>query len=178
MAGSKLRVREIEPSPTDLERIVRLLMESFGDTSLNRLLFPNPVLVDGVNEEELHWRIKAMTAAAQDPNTHFVVVLEETTGTDGVTTEELIGAVIWVSPSDEVEPEMSPEEMAKEMQERMARLPPSVDKEAYKRIKAESADIERHTLGEAYGAKDYWGEFTSFCGSCSVCNGRLTGIPR
>lgn len=162
MAPPKLHVREIQPSPSDLDSLIRLVMAAFAGTRLHRLVFPNPILVDGFNVEEHVWRVGHVTRSLSDTTRHHVVVVEETE-VDGVKHEEYAGYAVWQNPPDSDTPEKTPEERERDKQEAMSHWPPSMDKENMKMLIEESEKLEKQCLGDVHGdgAKNFWSELLS-----------------
>lgn len=131
-------------------------LQAFTDVATHKIMFPGG---EATREEELRWRSQRFRTSLRDPTKRFVVAVEETVLENGTPKNQIVGWARWTAISAVPEPEKSPEEKAKEMEEKMKSWPDAMDKEAYKKILAGFAKLDQQWLA-GDDPTNYWGENT------------------
>jgi hypothetical protein len=106
---------------------------AFLDSPMHKAMFPKRLRIKPGIQDQLEWNISRMRKGLVDPNLHYLVVLTEAPE-EG---EIIVGCAEWSAPAAEgcgvgeyEEQGKTAEEKAKDMELRLARLPPFLDKGA------------------------------------------------
>lgn len=117
----------------DVPAMAALEVAAFLDSPMHKAMFPKRLRIKPGIQDQLEWNISRMRKGLADPNLHYLVVLTETPE-EG---EIIVGCAEWSAPAAEEcgtgeyeEEGKSAEEKAKDMELRLARLPPFLDKGA------------------------------------------------
>ncbi|KAL6863558.1 acyl-CoA N-acyltransferase [Trichoderma novae-zelandiae] len=126
----------------DIPAMAALEVAAFLDSPMRRAMFPERLRIKPGVQDQLEWNMARMRKGLADPNLHYLVVLTDVPDRG----EIIVGCAEWSAPAgddadgegrgDGVEGEdggrggKSEEERAKDLELRMARLPPFLDKSA------------------------------------------------
>ncbi|KAK0766300.1 hypothetical protein N5P37_000021 [Trichoderma harzianum] len=117
----------------DVPAMAALEVAAFLDSPMHKAMFPKRLRTKPGTQDQLEWNISRMRKGLADPNLHYLVVLTEAPE-EG---EIIVGCAEWSAPAgdeyesgDNEEEGKSEEEKAKDMELRLARLPPFLDKGA------------------------------------------------
>ncbi|KAH8910705.1 acyl-CoA N-acyltransferase [Coniochaeta sp. PMI_546] len=152
MMATTIHIREIRPSHEEAREMDSLGLQAFTDVATHKIMFPGG---EATREEELRWRSQRFRTSLRDPTKRFVVAVEETVLENGTPKNQIVGWARWTAISAVPEPEKSPEEKAKEMEEKMKSWPDAMDKEAYKKILAGFAELDQQWLA-GDDPTNYW----------------------
>ncbi|RFU82069.1 acyl- n-acyltransferase [Trichoderma arundinaceum] len=117
----------------DVPAMAALEVAAFLDSPMHRAMFPKRLRIKPGIQDQLEWNISRMRKGMADPNLHYLVVLTEAPE-EG---EIIVGCAEWSAPATDCcgvgeyeEEGKSEEEKAKDIELRLARLPPFLDKGA------------------------------------------------
>lgn len=163
--AERIFIRKIRPSIDEVKAMVQLQLETFLGTSLHQACFP-----EGKETwpEERVYREGQILRRLDDPTTHWLVALLESSLPDGKTQEEIIGYSLWESPSSAWN-ETTEEERAAARTKDLSYRPDSMDKQAQEKISTDMAVVFKHLLGEE--PNSYWCESLLACFRCTSTEG-------
>ncbi|KAL7936446.1 acyl-CoA N-acyltransferase [Trichoderma chlorosporum] len=114
----------------DVPAMAALEVAAFLDSPMHRAMFPKRLRIKPGIQDQLEWNMSRMRKGMSDPNLHYLVVLAGGADEGDI----IVGCAEWSAPAasdDEDDDEgKSAEEKAKDMELRLARLPPFLDKGA------------------------------------------------
>lgn len=131
-AMHSLRLRRARDE--DVPAMAALDVAAFLDSPMHKAMFPKRLRIKPGIQDQLEWNILRMRKGLADPNLHYLVVLVDAPE-EG---EIIVGCAEWSAPAAECcgaeefdgEEGKTAEEKAKDMELRLARLPPFLDKGA------------------------------------------------
>ncbi|KAH6609778.1 hypothetical protein Trco_003124 [Trichoderma cornu-damae] len=117
----------------DVPAMAALQVAAFLDSPMHKAMFPKRLRIKPGIQDQLEWNISRMREGLADPNLHYLVVLTEAPQEGDI----IVGYAEWSAPATEgcgagerEEQGKSEEERARDMEQRLARLPPFLDKGA------------------------------------------------
>ncbi|PTB68163.1 acyl-CoA N-acyltransferase [Trichoderma citrinoviride] len=115
----------------DVPAMAALEVAAFLDSPMHKAMFPKRLRIKPGVQDQLEWNVARMRRGLADPNLHYLVVLTDAPGRG----EIIIGCAEWSAPAPAHDRhgddgEEDEEEKARDLELRMARLPPFLDKSA------------------------------------------------
>lgn len=131
---------------------------SFAEYPFSKAMYPEHLRVKPGVEDQVEWTIDRTRKGLEDPSTHHLV----STDADAEGREIITGAAEWCAPkADDVEaPKKSPEEQAKDVEERLAKLPSFIDRETVLKGREEISQLlkESEPAFEGKSKSKMWSE--------------------
>ncbi|KAL6889452.1 acyl-CoA N-acyltransferase [Trichoderma longibrachiatum] len=116
----------------DVPAMAALEVAAFLDSPMHKAMFPKRLRIKPGVQDQLEWNVARMRKGLADPSLHYLVVLTDAPGRG----EIIVGCAEWAAPArgdhgeDEEEGRRRSEERERDLELRMARLPPFLDKSA------------------------------------------------
>ncbi|KAL7794451.1 hypothetical protein V8C37DRAFT_415286 [Trichoderma ceciliae] len=164
----------------DVPAMAALEVAAFLDSPMHKAMFPKRLRIKPGIQDQLEWNISRMRKGLADPNLHYLVVLTEAPE-EG---EIIVGSAEWSAPAEDgcgvgehEEERKSAEDKAKEMELRLARLPPFLDKGALLDANDEVMELIDKSMDAFKGENRHkmWSELRIALNSISV-DGDYRGI--
>lgn len=120
----------------DVPAMAALEVAAFLDSPMHKAMFPKRLRIKPGVQDQLEWNVARMRKGLADPSLHYLVVLTDVPGRG----EIIVGCAEWAAPArddsdhgeneDEEGGRRRIEERERDLELRMARLPPFLDKSA------------------------------------------------
>ncbi|KAL7811219.1 acyl-CoA N-acyltransferase [Trichoderma aethiopicum] len=118
----------------DVPAMAALEVAAFLDSPMHKAMFPKRLRIKPGVQDQLEWNVARMRKGLADPSLHYLVVLTDVPGRG----EIIVGCAEWAAPArddhgddeDAEEGGVRSEERERDLELRMARLPPFLDKSA------------------------------------------------
>lgn len=150
----------------DVPAMAALDVTAFLDSPMHKAMFPKRLRIKPGIQDQLEWNISRMRKGLADPNLHYLVVLADAPE-EG---EIIVGCAEWSAPAAdgcgaaefEEEEGKTAEERAKDMELRLARLPPFLDKGALLDANDEVTELIEKSKEAFKGENRHnmWSEYT------------------